>query len=173
MYRPSAFAVDDIAVLHEVIRKRVFVTLAAVMDSEIAFAYAPVVLDTEKGKGALRFHLAIGNPLATLNDGTRVQVSIMASDAYVSPDWYAEPVTVPTWNYVAVEGAGRVRRFGAGLRPFLRTPKRPSSRSPTAPTSTRAPSPWSRSPRWWPSTRRRPPTCGRSARSKRMGRGEV
>jgi len=111
MYRPSAFAVDDVAVLHEVIRKRVFATLAAVVNGEVAFAYAPVVLDAGSGTGTIRFHLAFGNPLAALKDGTRILASFMASDAYISPDWYAQPVTVPTWNYVAVEGAGAVRRL--------------------------------------------------------------
>jgi transcriptional regulator len=111
MYRPSAFAVDDVAVLHEVIRKRVFATFASVVDGEVAFAYAPVVLDAGGAMGSIRFHLAVGNPLAALKDNARILASFMASDAYVSPDWYAQPGTVPTWNYVAVEGEGRVRRL--------------------------------------------------------------
>jgi transcriptional regulator len=111
MYRPSAFAVDDVSVLHEVIRKRVFATLASVVGGEVAFAYAPVLLDSDSGTGSIRFHLAIGNPLAALKDDARILASFMASDAYVSPDWYAQPGTVPTWNYVAVEGEGRVRRL--------------------------------------------------------------
>ncbi|HEY4125002.1 MAG TPA: FMN-binding negative transcriptional regulator, partial [Rhizomicrobium sp.] len=111
MYRPSAFAVDDISVLHEVIRKRVFATIAAVRDGAVVFAYAPLVLDPKNGAhGGIRFHLAIGNPLAKLDDGARVSISLMAVDAYVSPDWYRKLVTVPTWNYIAVEGEGAVRR---------------------------------------------------------------
>lgn len=111
MYRPSAFAVDDVSILHNVIRERVFATFAAAVDEKVAFAYAPVVLDTDDAKGAIRFHLAAGNPLAALKDGARVLASFMASDAYVSPDWYAQLGTVPTWNYVAVEGEGAVRRL--------------------------------------------------------------
>jgi len=111
MYRPSAFAVDDVSVLHDVIRKRVFATIAAARDGAVAFAYAPVVLDSDAGpRGGIRFHLAIGNPLAKLEDDARVSVSVMAQDAYVSPDWYRQIVTVPTWNYIAVEGEGAVRR---------------------------------------------------------------
>jgi transcriptional regulator len=111
MYRPSAFAVDDIAVLHEVIRNRVFATIAAVRDGAVVFAYAPLLVDAENGAlGGIRFHLAIGNPLAKLEDGARISISLMAADAYVSPDWYRKIVTVPTWNYIAVEGEGAVRR---------------------------------------------------------------
>jgi transcriptional regulator len=111
MYRPSAFAVDDIGILHDVLRTRPFITLAAISGGAIAFAYAPVIVDTDNGaKGGIRFHLAIGNPLAKLEDGARVRISVVAEDAYVSPDWYRETVTVPTWNYIAVEGEGAVRR---------------------------------------------------------------
>ncbi len=111
MYRPSAFAVDDTAVLHDVMRARVFATIAAIHDSAVQFAYAPLIVDAGNGpRGGTRFHLARGNPLAALEDGARVSISIMAADAYVSPDWYRELVTVPTWNYIAVEGEGVVRR---------------------------------------------------------------
>jgi transcriptional regulator len=111
MYRPSAFAVDDVSVLHDVIRKRVFATIAAVRDGAVAFAYAPVILDADNGpKGGIRYHLAAGNPLAKLEDGARMRIGLLAADTYVSPDWYRETVTVPTWNYIAVEGEGIVRR---------------------------------------------------------------
>ena len=73
MYRPGAFAVDDLAVLHTVIRERVFTTLAAIVGGTVTFAYAPVVLDTRNGShGRIRYHLAIGNALAKLEDGARV-----------------------------------------------------------------------------------------------------
>ncbi|HEX2593256.1 MAG TPA: FMN-binding negative transcriptional regulator [Rhizomicrobium sp.] len=110
MYRPPFFAVDDVAILHDVIRSRVFATLAVADEGRVRFAYAPVVLDAAGEKGALRFHLARGNPLAKLEDGARVAFSFVASDAYVSPDWYRTIVTVPTWNYIAVEAEGAVRQ---------------------------------------------------------------
>jgi transcriptional regulator len=111
MYRPSAFVVDDVAVLHDVIRNRVLATIAAVRDGAVQFAYAPVIVDADNGsKGGIRYHLAGANPLAALEDGARVSISIVAADAYVSPDWYRKIVTVPTWNYIAIEGEGAVRR---------------------------------------------------------------
>jgi transcriptional regulator len=112
MYRPSAFAVDDISVLHDIIRKRVFATLATSIDGAITFAYTPVVLDANDGAyGSIRFHLAFGNPVVKLEDGARVSMSLIALDAYVSPDWYRKIVTVPTWNYIALEGEGALRRM--------------------------------------------------------------
>lgn len=111
MYRPGAFAVNDIPVLHDVIRQRVFATFAAIIGGAVTFAYAPVLLDEANGpRGGILFHLAIGNALAKLEDGARVSISVTGPDAYVSPDWYRSIVTVPTWNYIAVEGEGVVRR---------------------------------------------------------------
>jgi len=117
MYRPSAYAIDDAAVLHEVMRSRVFATIAAAAGGRVRFAYAPVMPGVD---GTVRFHLARGNPLAGLPDGARVALSMLAADCYVSPDWYRDTVTVPTWNYIALEGEGALRRLAAeDLRAFV------------------------------------------------------
>src|SRR5207249_8787624 len=65
MYRPAAYAIDDIALLHEVMRERRFATIAAILQGEVHFAYAPLVTDSGAGTlGAVRFHLARGNPMS-------------------------------------------------------------------------------------------------------------
>jgi len=111
MYRPSAFAVDDLAALHDVLRGRVFSTFAANLDGAVRFAHAPVVVDAHNGPlGGARFHLARGNPLSELPDGAPLSLSVVACNAYVSPDWYETRGRVPTWNYIAVEGRGTVQR---------------------------------------------------------------
>lgn len=121
MYRPRAFAIDDLEALHAVIRERVFATLAIAHEERIEFAYAPVVLDADEGRGTIRFHLAKANPVAPLADGARLSVSFLGPDAYVSPDWYETRTLVPTWNYIAVEGMGIARRLDCdGLRGLLK-----------------------------------------------------
>ncbi|HTT97062.1 MAG TPA: FMN-binding negative transcriptional regulator [Rhizomicrobium sp.] len=112
MYRPPAFATDDLAALHKTIRARVFASVACVVGGAIEFAYAPVVLDAGEGaRGGVRFHLAGNNPVASIPDGTPAVLSFLASDAYVSPDWYDTKGRVPTWNYIAVEGRGATQRL--------------------------------------------------------------
>lgn len=65
------------------------------------------------GDGAVQFHLSRGNALAKhLADSTALIV-VNGPDGYVSPRWYADPAQVPTWNYVALELEGRVRRMDA------------------------------------------------------------
>jgi transcriptional regulator len=111
MYRPRAYVVDDIPVLHDIIRKRSFAMIATVMDGGVAFAYAPVVLSNDpRPLGTLRYHLAHANPLAALH-GAKVRVSFLGPDAYVSPDWYGAEGFVPTWNYIAIEASGGVERL--------------------------------------------------------------
>jgi len=111
MYRPAAYAVDDVAVLHSVVQSRRFATIAAASPQGVRLAYAPVVLDPlPEPLGTLRFHLARSNPLSDCDD-VEWRLSFLAADAYVSPDWYETPGFVPTWNYIAVEAAGQARRL--------------------------------------------------------------
>jgi transcriptional regulator len=42
-------------------------------------------------------------------DGIPVLAVFHGPHTYISPTWYAEPNTVPTWNYVAVHATGRLR----------------------------------------------------------------
>ncbi len=63
--------------------------------------------------GAVQFHLARGNALTRHLDGMTVLAVINGPDGYVSPRWYADPEQVPTWNYVALELEGPVRRLDA------------------------------------------------------------
>ena len=63
--------------------------------------------------GAVQFHLARGNALTKHLNGMTVLAVINGPDGYVSPRWYADPEQVPTWNYVALELEGRVRRMDA------------------------------------------------------------
>jgi transcriptional regulator len=120
MYRPPAFAVDDVAKLHDFIRKRVFATVAIAGEGTVHFAYAPVVLDENGPLGRMRFHLARGNPVAASADGATLHLSFLGPDTYVSPDWYESKGRVPTWNYMAVEARGVARKLdGDGLRQLL------------------------------------------------------
>ncbi|GLH75284.1 hypothetical protein SSBR45G_01920 [Bradyrhizobium sp. SSBR45G] len=56
------------------------------------------------------FHVARGNPLAKLADGTTPWLlAVNGADAYVSADWYVSPEQVPTWLYQAVHLTGPAR----------------------------------------------------------------
>jgi transcriptional regulator len=112
MYNPSHFSISDTDLMHGCMRRNAFATIATIIDAAVHFAYAPLVLDQQpEPLGTVHFHLARSNPVAGLPNGSPVKISIMGAHTYVSPDWYETPEQVPTWNYMAVEGSGRVQRL--------------------------------------------------------------
>jgi transcriptional regulator len=80
-------------------------------------AHTPLLLAES---GAVQFHLARNNALARHLDGATALIVVNGPDAYVSPRWYDDRNTVPTWDYVALEVEGTVRRMAdEGLEAFL------------------------------------------------------
>jgi transcriptional regulator len=84
------------------------VGLCTICVSGPALVHAPVVV---YGADRLRFHVARRNPAAPALAGARAIASCLGPDAYVSPDFYGSADQVPTWNYVAVEAEGPLRRL--------------------------------------------------------------
>ena len=80
-------------------------------------AHTPLLMTQD---GAVQFHLARANALVRHLDGATALIVVNGPDAYVSPRWYDDRNTVPTWDYVALELEGPVRRMDdAGLEAFL------------------------------------------------------
>ena len=71
-------------------------------------AHTPLVL---RPGGRIAFHLARGNALTRHLDGTTALIVVNGPDGYVSARWYHDADQVPTWNYVALECEGPVRRI--------------------------------------------------------------
>lgn len=64
------------------------------------------------GEDRIGFHIARGNGIAKHLDGTEALLVVNGPDAYISPDWYRlDHNQVPTWNYLALELEGPVRRM--------------------------------------------------------------
>lgn len=71
-----------------------------------------VLTSANDGTPLAAFHVARGNPLAGLADGTSFWLlAVNGADAYVSADWYLSPDQVPTWLFQAVHLTGPVRRL--------------------------------------------------------------
>ncbi len=108
MYLPSAFAVNDLAVLHDFMEQYSFATLVTQHSGEMIASHIPFVLDRNAGPhSCLHGHLAARNPqLAHLASGSQALVIFQGPHSYISPSWYAMPHNVPTWNYTAVHASG-------------------------------------------------------------------
>jgi transcriptional regulator len=110
MHPAPAFLETDEAKLMAHLARYPFVTLTAAPDGRPRVAHAPAILRRLAGGGlVLDFHLSRGNALAPfITGGFRAVAVSLGPDAYVSPDWYADKGSVPSWNYVTVEIEGPV-----------------------------------------------------------------
>lgn len=108
MHPNPAFRTDDHPLMEALIEEIGFGMVFATTPDGPRVAHVPLLWT---GDGALQFHLARGNALAMHLDGMTALTVINGPDGYVSPRWYADPTNVPTWNYVALELEGRVRRM--------------------------------------------------------------
>lgn len=113
MHPNAAFRSDDQALLETLIEEVGFGMVFAATPDGPRVAHVPLLWTQA---GTVQFHLARGNALTRHLDGTTALALINGPDGYVSPRWYADPAQVPTWNYIALELEGRVRRLDdAGL----------------------------------------------------------
>ncbi len=117
MHPNPLFRTDDRALMESLVEEIGFGMVFAQTPDGPRVAHTPLL---STGVGAVRFHLARGNALTRHLDGATALIVVNGPDAYVSPRWYANRDTVPTWDYVALELEGRVRRMDdAGLEAFL------------------------------------------------------
>jgi transcriptional regulator len=123
MYIPSAFAMQDPVKLGEVISSNNFAMLISRDGDSLFASHLPFLYRPEEGAhGKLFSHMARANRHWQLfQENGEALVIFAGPHAYISPNWYANPVTVPTWNYVTVHvyGIPKIIESGAGLEAIL------------------------------------------------------
>lgn len=107
MYTPTSFAESDPETLARFILQYSFATLVSHDGATLTASHLPILLDSSDGKPAtLLGHMARANSQWKAAQGSEVLVIFQGPHAYISPRWYAEANTVPTWNYTAVHAQG-------------------------------------------------------------------
>ena len=117
MYLPAHFAESRPEVLDDLVRKQPFGLLVTQDgDGNVDGNSVPFFLDPDPdgGPGILRTHVAKANPLwRTARTDRDSLVVFQGPHGYVSPGWYPSKAehgkVVPTWNYIMVQGRGRLR----------------------------------------------------------------
>jgi transcriptional regulator len=106
VYVPAAFAEPDTTKLHEFMRRYSFAVLVTHGEGGLVASHLPLLFDAGAGPhGHLLGHMARANPQWKGVEG-EVLAIFSGPHVYVSPAWYEEAGTVPTWNYVAVHAYG-------------------------------------------------------------------
>ncbi|GGH81294.1 transcriptional regulator [Pullulanibacillus pueri] len=109
MYLPRAYKEEDVNRLIQFIKKYSFGLLFSQSEEGPFSTHLPFIVDeTRPEKAILLSHMAKANPhWKNINDQD-VLVVFTGPHAYITPTWYQEENTVPTWNYTAVSVYGRV-----------------------------------------------------------------
>jgi transcriptional regulator len=111
MYTPKFNQVADHSVLIEAMRAYSFALLigpqaAAGSDAQFAATHLPLVIKDEGLHGLLEGHFAKANPQWKTLADRETLVVFSGPHTFVSPTLYVEPLSVPTWNYIAVHAYG-------------------------------------------------------------------
>ncbi len=107
MYIPKFNLASDRALLLEVMQTHSFAVLyGAAHDGTPTASHLPLVIKDEGPHGLIEGHFAKANPHWQSLAGRETLVVFSGPHAYVSPTNYAEELSVPTWNYIAVHAYG-------------------------------------------------------------------
>lgn len=111
MYTPKFNAVSDRAKILAAMRENSFALLFGPVDTvgpaiTPTATHLPLVVKDSGEHGLIEGHFAKANPHWQALKGRETLVVFSGPHSYVSPTLYAEPLSVPTWNYIAVHAHG-------------------------------------------------------------------
>ena len=108
MYIPAFNRIDDREKINAFLHAYGFATIITDQGERLWASHLPVLLDESQGThGLLRSHMARANEQWRHFRAEREVLCIFQGPhAYISPSWYAEQHTVPTWNYAAMHVYG-------------------------------------------------------------------
>jgi transcriptional regulator len=111
MYTPQFNQIADRAVLIEAMQAYSFAILFGPQSGPETAApfvatHLPLVVKDEGEHGLLEGHFARANPHWQSLAGRETLVVFSGPHSYVSPTLYVDPLSVPTWNYIAVHAYG-------------------------------------------------------------------
>ena len=111
MYTPSLNRVENREAINAFLHSHGFATLITNADGEIVASHLPVLFD--ENANCLRSHMARANEQWKSFAGTNEVLCIFhGPHAYISPSWYEQQHTVPTWNYAVIHVYGKPTLVG-------------------------------------------------------------
>jgi len=112
MYSPKFNQVSDRSILIEAMQAYSFAILFGPQSdpqspAPLTATHLPLVVKDEGEHGLIEGHFARANRHWQSLAGRQTLVVFPGPHSYVSPTLYVEPLSVPTWNYIAVQAWGR------------------------------------------------------------------
>lgn len=107
MYTPPSFRIEDREALLAIMREHSFATLVTQNAGAMVASHLPLLLDLGESSSRLVGHMARANDQWQAFDGQSEALAIFhGPHGYISPAWYAQHPSVPTWNYTVVHAYG-------------------------------------------------------------------
>lgn len=107
MYTPKHFEEKDRAKLVEFMKEYNFAAIVNSAKKRYWATHLPFLVEETGGEIILKAHMAKANPQwANFKPDEEVLVIFQEPHAYISPKLYDNPISVPTWNYIAVHAYG-------------------------------------------------------------------
>jgi transcriptional regulator len=108
MYIPASNRINDTDMLRAFIRQYNFAVLFSTYNGVPYATHLPFLFDEARGlNGTLVAHMARANPHWKMFEGSTTALVVFSGPhSYISPSWYVDQVSVPTWNYTAVHAYG-------------------------------------------------------------------
>jgi len=103
VYSPKFNQVTDRHLLIEAMRAYSF---AILFGPQLQATHLPLIVKDEGEHGLLLGHFAKANPHWEALAGQETLVVFPGPHSFVSPSLYIEPLSVPTWNYIAIHAYG-------------------------------------------------------------------
>lgn len=106
MRQNPSFAMTDVAELRRLIDQNPWTTLVSHTDDGLVASHYAVMLDDERDDLTIVGHVGKPDDLIHRLGERDLLVVVQGPHGYISPGWYGEVQSVPTWNFVAAHLTG-------------------------------------------------------------------
>ena len=106
MYVPAEFRITDIKKIVDFVNENNFGILLSVYNKEIYNTQIPLLLDSTGNNIILKGHMARANMQWYHSKNKKVIALFTGPHHYISPLWYKDPDSVPTWDYMTIRMDG-------------------------------------------------------------------
>lgn len=106
MRQNPSFAMTDVSELRRLVERNPWATLVSSTDDGLVASHYAVLLDDERDDLTIVGHVGKPDDLIHGLGERELLVAIQGPHGYISPGWYGDVASVPTWNFVSAHLTG-------------------------------------------------------------------
>lgn len=106
MRQNPSFALTDVAELRRLVESNPWVTLVSATDDGLVASHYAVLVDDERDDLTIVGHVGKPDDLIHGLGERELLVVVQGPHGYISPGWYGDGPSVPTWNFVSAHLTG-------------------------------------------------------------------